>query len=75
VQLAAWIGALFNTYMLPSKAWFLILLLGGVLSIVLAPIGFAVMLAYVVAAPDGVLYRQTQLPTTMQQPGHLAATT
>ena len=75
VQLVAWIGALFNSYMLPGKAWFLMLLLGGVLSIVLVPIGFAVMLAYVVAAPDGVLYRQTQLPTTMQQPGSLAPTT
>src|SRR5499427_9780137 len=68
VELAAWIGALFNSYMLPGKAWFLILLLGGVVSVVLAPIGFSVMLAYVVAAPDGVLYRQTTLPTAIQQP-------
>jgi hypothetical protein len=75
VQLVAWIGALFNSYMLPGKVWFLMLLLGGVLSIVLVPIGFAVMLAFVVAAPDGVLYRQTQLPTRMQQPGSLAPTT
>jgi len=72
VQLAAWIGALFNSYMLPSKAWFLILLLGGVLSLVLAPIGFGVMLAYVAAAPDGVLYRETQLPTAIQQPRSVA---
>jgi hypothetical protein len=75
VELAAWIGALFNSYMLPSKAWFLVLLLGGVLGIVLAPIGIAVMLAYVVAAPDGVLYRQMQVPTTMPQPWPLAPTT
>lgn len=75
VQLAAWIGALFNSYMLPSKAWFLILLLGGVLSLVLAPVGFGVMLAYVVAAPDGVVYRQTQLPTATQQPTSLAPST
>jgi len=75
VQLAAWIGALFNSYMLPSKDWFLILLLGGVLSLVLAPIGFGVMLAYAVAAPDGVLYRQTQLPTAMPQPRPLAPST
>ena len=75
VELAAWIGALFNSYMLPSKTWFLVLLLGGVLGIVLAPIGIAVMLAYVVAAPDGVLYRQMQVPTTMPQPWPLAPTT
>lgn len=75
VELAAWIGALFNSYMLPGKTWFLVLLLGGLLGIVLAPIGIAVMLAYVVAAPDGVLYRQMQVPTTMPQPGPLAPTT
>jgi hypothetical protein len=75
VELAAWIGALFNSYMLPGKTWFLVLLLGGVLGIVLAPVGIAVMLAYVVAAPDGVLYRQMQVPTTMPQPGPLAPTT
>jgi len=75
IELAAWVGALFNSYMLPDKAWFLVLLLGGVLGIVLAPIGIAVMLAYVVAAPDGVLYRQMQPPTITPQPGPLAPTT
>jgi len=69
VQLAAWIGALVNSYMLPEKAWFLILLLGGLLSIGFAPIGFAVMVAYVIAAPDGVLYRQTQAPTKRSNQG------
>ena len=67
VELAAWIGALFNSCMMPGKTWFFVLLLGGVLGIVLAPIGIAVMLAYVVAAPDGVLYRQMQVSTTMPE--------
>jgi hypothetical protein len=62
VQLAAWIGGLFNSYLLPSKSWFAILLAGGVLSFAFAPIGFAAMLAYVVAAPDGEPYARTQAP-------------
>lgn len=66
VQLAAWVGALVNSYALPEKGWFLILLLGGLLSIAFAPIGFAVMVAYVIAAPDGTIYRQTQAPTPVQ---------
>src|SRR2546423_13336661 len=32
VQLAAWIGGLFNSYALPTKGWFIVLLLGGLLS-------------------------------------------
>jgi len=75
VELAAWIGALFNSYMLPGKTWFLVLLLGGMLGIVLAPIGIAVMLAYAVGAPDGVLHRHVQVPTTTLQSGPLAPTT
>lgn len=75
VQLAAWVGALVNSYLLPEKTWFLILLIGGVLSLAFAPVGFAVMVAYVVAAPDGTPYRQAQAPVTSQQAGPLAPTT
>jgi len=73
VQLAAWIGALVNSYLLPEKAWFVILLLGGLLSIAFAPIGFGVMVAYVIAAPDGAPYRQVQRPTA-QHPTPFAPT-
>ena len=62
VQLVAWIGALVNSYALPEKTWFLVLLLGGLLSFAFAPIGFAAMVAYVVAAPDGTPYRQVWAP-------------
>jgi hypothetical protein len=75
VQLVAWVGALVNSYALPEKTWFLILLLGGLLSVAFAPIGFAVMVAYVIAAPDGALYRLSQVPKTAQEPGPLAPTT
>jgi hypothetical protein len=75
VQFAAWIGGLVNSYVLPGKSWFLVLLLGGLLSFFFAPIGFAAMIAYVIAAPDGALYRQAQVPAPAQQPRPLAPTT
>ena len=62
VQLAAWIGALVNSYALPDRTWFAVLLVGGILSVAFAPIGFAVMLAFVVAAPDGSAYRRVAIP-------------
>jgi hypothetical protein len=68
VQLVAWIGALVNSYALPEKSWFLVLLVGGLLSVALAPLGFAVMVAYVVAAPDGAPYRMAPAATTPQAP-------
>jgi hypothetical protein len=75
VQLVAWIGGLFNSYALPTKGWFLVLLLGGLLSFAFAPIGFAAMIAYVIAAPDGMPFRQLQASISAQQPGSLAPTT
>ncbi|HXM57411.1 MAG TPA: hypothetical protein VOB72_18585 [Candidatus Dormibacteraeota bacterium] len=74
-QFVAWVGGLVNSYALPSKAWFLALLLGGLLSFVFAPIGFGAMLAYVVGAPDGTVHPQVPTPTPMQQPGPLLPTT
>jgi hypothetical protein len=74
VQFAAWIGGLVNSYRLPGKAWFLVLLLGGLLSFGFAPIGFVAMVAYVIAAPDGMLYRQVNAFTPAQQPRPLAPT-
>ncbi|HET7439495.1 MAG TPA: hypothetical protein VFJ56_08330, partial [Nitrospira sp.] len=44
-QFAAWIGALVNSYALPDKVWFLVLLIGGLLSFAFVPIGLAVMIA------------------------------
>ena len=73
VQLVAWIGGLFNSYLLPSKAWFLVLLVGGLMGFLFGPLGFGAMLAYVVGAPDGIGYRAAELPRT--QPGALAPTT
>ena len=46
--LVAWIGALINTAQLDDKAWFILLLVLGLLSF-----GFIAMVAYVLAGPDG----------------------
>ena len=51
--LVAWIGALLNTAQLEDKAWFLVLLLLGIFSL-----GFAAMLVYVLAGPDGTAQRR-----------------
>ncbi|HEX9095592.1 MAG TPA: hypothetical protein VF990_05760 [Candidatus Dormibacteraeota bacterium] len=68
VQFAAWVGALVNSYALPDKDWFLVLLVGGLLSFAFAPIGFVAMIAYVIAAPDGAPYRQASGPVPAQRP-------
>jgi len=46
--LVAWIGALFNTWQLDSKAWFVSILLLGIFNL-----GFFAMIAYIIAGPDG----------------------
>lgn len=74
VQLAAWIGGLVNSYRLPDKTWFVVLLLGGVFGLAFGLIGFAVMVAYVIAAPDGSVYSRPEVQPTAQRPGTLAPT-
>jgi hypothetical protein len=58
VQLAAWVGALINTNRMADKTWFAVLLIGGLVGVVFAPVGFAAMVAYLVAGPDGMLVEQ-----------------
>ena len=54
VQLIAWVGALINSYALADRTWFVVLLVGGLVGFFFALAGFAVMVAYLVAAPDGM---------------------
>ncbi len=72
VQLAAWIAALANSYHLPDKAWFTILLIGGIIGLFTGLVGFAVMAAYVIAAPDGLPYARPQVAGP--RPGALPGT-
>ncbi len=60
LQLVAWIGALVSTYHLPDKAWFVVLLVGGLLGLVSGLAGFAAMVAYVIAGPDDVAERHRE---------------
>ncbi|HET8909341.1 MAG TPA: hypothetical protein VFN11_20485 [Ktedonobacterales bacterium] len=62
IQLAAWIGALVNTYQIEDKAWFIGLLIGGLLGLGSGIIGFAAMVAYLVAGPDGARAQAPQTP-------------
>ncbi len=51
VQVVAWIGALANTSRLQDRTWFLILLVGGLVGLGTGFVGFAAMVAYLVAGP------------------------
>jgi hypothetical protein len=53
--LVSWIGALFNTWQLDSKAWFIGLLLLGIFNL-----GFFAMVAYLIAGPDGTAATATR---------------
>lgn len=71
VDLAAWIGALVNTYRIEDKTWFAVLLAGGLIGLAFGLAGFAAMLAYVLAGPDGMpthAARQEALPPTLRVP-------
>jgi len=62
--LVSWIGALVNTAALEDKAWFILLLVLGLLSF-----GFIAMIAYVIGGPDST---RPQLQRAAQR-GNLAA--
>jgi hypothetical protein len=67
VQLAAWIGALVNTNLLQDKTWFIVLLVGGLLGLSFGLLGFAAMVAYLVAGPDGMTSQQSNtLPSDLR---------
>ncbi len=62
VQLVAWVGAVANTSVLQDRTWFLLLLIGGLIGFGFAPVGFAVVVAYLIAGPDGSALRQPASP-------------
>lgn len=61
-QLAAWVGALVNTNRLQDKTWFIVLLVGGLLGLHIGLLGFAAMVAYLVAGPDGKASPRPDIP-------------
>ena len=74
VQLAAWIGSLANTYRLQDKTWFAVMLVGGLLGFFFGLLGFAAMVAYLIAGPDGMAAQQPQIQAPAR-PSSLAPTT
>lgn len=61
-QLVAWVGAMVNTYRLPEKTWFAVLLGGGVVGLAFGLAQFAVMIAYIIAGPDSTAGQGLQFP-------------
>jgi hypothetical protein len=74
VQLAAWIGALVNTYQLQDKTWFAALLAGGLLGLAFGLVGFAAMVAYLIAGPDGMTAGHPRNVSPASRPSSLAPT-
>ena len=62
--LIAWIGALLNTVHLEDKAWFVLLLVLGLVSF-----GFIALVAYVIAGPDGTAKPVASRETTLRVGG------
>lgn len=62
LQLVAWIGALIGTYALADKTWFVVLLAGGLAGLAFGLVGFAVMVAYLIAGPDVTTGERQQVP-------------
>lgn len=66
-QFVAWIGAILNVNRLADKMWFNLLLWGGIVGIVTSSIfglgalfWLGLMIAYLVAGPDGMAIQQPQ---------------
>jgi hypothetical protein len=72
--LAAWIGALVNTYKLQDRTWFAVLLAGGLLGFAFGLLGFAAMVADLIAGPDGFAVRQPRAPAPTSRPSTLVPT-
>jgi hypothetical protein len=74
LQLAAWVGALVNTYQIADKTWFVVLLVGGFIGLGVTLVGYAVMIAYFVAGPDSPEAQPSQVPTQIAPPAQLLPT-
>jgi hypothetical protein len=61
-QLVAWVAAMVNTYPLPDKTWFVVLLVGGLIGVAFGLANLAVMIAYVIAGPDGAISQHEMAP-------------
>ena len=81
IQVAAWIGAMMNTQRLADKAWFNVLLWVGIVGLLTSPIfglgaliWSGVMIAYLIAGPDGMAVQPVPTTTPAAPPTKLAPT-
>lgn len=77
----AWWAAVFNTHRLLDKTWFKLLLWSGIIAVVISPlfgigllIGLGVMIAYLIAGPDGMTVQESQIATSAEPPKTLVPT-
>lgn len=80
VMTAAWWGAIFNTHLLADRSWFKVLLWSGIIGVATSPlfgvgalIGFGVLIAYVLAGPDGLASRQPPVSRPAAPPSSVVA--
>ncbi len=71
-QFVAWIGAVLNTKKLESKKWFNLMLWSGivgfVISLLVGLFWWGVMIAYLIAGPEGVKRPQLKIEMPAGQP-------
>jgi hypothetical protein len=67
-QFIAWIGALINSYRLPEKTWFVLLLILGIIGHVF---GLVMMIVWLVAGPDGTKVLPPVPAAPAVQPGRV----
>ncbi len=74
-QFVAWIGAVINTNRLEDKAWFNVMLWGGIVGLVIsllfglgALFWWGVMISYLIAGPDGIAAKRAQIETPAEPP-------
>jgi hypothetical protein len=70
-QFVGWIGALVNSWRLPEKAWFVLLLVLGVIGHVF---GLVMMIVYLVAGPDSTKLQPAPPAALPAQAGRIVPT-
>lgn len=75
LQVAAWIGAMLNTYRFAAKAWFHVLLWFGIVGILTSPLfglgavaWMGAMITYMIAGPDSTTVQRAPIATPAGAP-------
>jgi hypothetical protein len=74
VQLVARFEALVSTNLLQDNSWSVVLLVGRPLSLAFGVVGFAVMVACLIAGPDGMAPHRPSQPPVSATSGNVVPT-